>query len=453
MLELLQFAVGAIMAVCALLYLVRRPELAVLAVVLGVLLNLDLPVSLAGQPLNAQRLAFIVLLLVLLVRALSQPGALRFRPFQIRFTLWMAGLAAISAGHGIAQGIGVGEDFLPIVFNLLLFNTIVLALDRVPDDRLRASMVRVFPLGLALVAAYFLVEYRGQISALGASDPLDFRTGFRLRSNEVRNFLNAWAATLVLFLPLAVRPLLEPRSELWSRLVGILAVALLISASLSTFSRASLLVLVLAGMFGYVLFAMDNGGFARRLKSARQWSLLISALMGFLILGVVVYGDSSYLIEFVLNAWRARFEMTLGGDASTSTRLGMIGEAIDAWAAAPWFGYGVRETSGLSQSSENAFLAILVNLGAVGLVLYGGALWTITRTIVRRWRAGSRSTRFLVPAWWFMYIALLGTNDFMFLSAGTIAIAFMYSNQAGRVMGDRPPRHQERAATGSNGWA
>lgn len=218
--------------------------------------------------------------------------------------------------------------------------------------------------------------------------------------------------------------------------MSVAAMVALTAASLTTFSRASVLILVLGGVSGYLLFAIDNGvvsGFWRRHRR-RGVSLLIAAIA--VISGAIFYQSEDALLSFVSGAWRLRLDATLGLDFSTASRLEVFRETLVALGEAPWLGHGSVQPSVLTSPTENTFLGVVIEFGIVGLIIYVLALWTISSAIYRRWLKGRLSTRFVIPAWWIMYVGLLATNDFIGFSAGTVAMAFMYANHGGRVFGD-----------------
>lgn len=436
------FLPALVLTAIAMIYLSRRLDLLVLFVVVGILVNTDLPVALGGQPLNTQRIAILALALGVALRLSCDGQVPRVGACQLMFTLGMVFLGIMSIGHGVVNVGGPADDFLPIVFNIFLLNLLVVATDRVPDDRLRQLLVTYVPIGVALSVAYFLIVYGRHVAEPGVAEVSSF-TSVRLRGDEARNLLNAWAATLVLFLPLVMRSLLDRGVSGWQKFIAASAAFGLVASLLTTFSRGPLLALLCASVFGCVLFAMDHphwrvGRLGRRIGAIAMAVVLLAA--------IVSQARESVVGSLLVDAWRFRAESSLGGDTSFSLRLEAIQQAMRVWAKAPWLGHGSVDTVGMATGTENTFLAVLVRYGVLGLIAYMTALWAIVVVVWRRWRMGDRATRFVMPAWLTMYFILLLTNELYGFSAGTLVLAMVIANRNGRVFGDAPNVVSERGS-------
>lgn len=147
-----------------------------------------------------------------------------------------------------------------------------------------------------------------------------------------------------------------------ARVAAIAAVAVLIAAVIGTFARADVLGLVAAG----------------------AWVLLTGRLRirwaGVALVVVAVIGLSAYQVRPELIETSLAFKQKVA-QQNVDSRWGLWGVAIDQWQSAPIFGVGpgnyeVRFTEFRSpfrlrvETTHNAYLNVLAELGAVGLALF-----------------------------------------------------------------------------------
>lgn len=418
-----------------LLITIKRIDIALAIVVIGLALNIDLPVSIGGAPLNTQRVGIGILLVSVVVHFLSSNYVVKVSPYLVSYNYAIFGLIAILLFHSLVGDINM-STVVPYILNLILFNLIYFSLSITSYCRLRSLFFDVLPIGLILVAAYFLINYQ-QIAVQYEIQQVEaLRTGFRARANEGRNLLNVWAATLALFIPIVLLSWLDLGSSRLHKALGTLAALALFVVVLTTYSRAAVGVLALTAAFGFFLYGFRRALF--HMLGRHSWkSRLLILSVALLIIYVMTKGDFNLpLLSGISNLWELRLEQVTSGDESIASRLAVYHDVFDAWAAAPVFGHGSAQVAGVWRPTENTFLDIVITSGAVGIALYLFSLFNILKAVRIAWRNGQAQTRFFVPTLFCLLVLLFLTNDFAAFSPGTVIMAMILANRDGRVFGD-----------------
>jgi len=261
---------------------------------------------------------------------------------------WLFGLAiwlVPSTAAALDQSSTLVTDIRYVNFIILFF----LVLQAVNGDRRRAAVVIdliVFAVAVASVVGIesFLVGH--QQRAMGPiSDPNDF------------------AFVLASYVPVVIyRIRWAPRGP--RRVVAVLALPLVLACILATFSRGALVALVAAAAFALA---------TRRIRF--RWLLVALAIVG-----ISVVAAFRYQPKLVGNSFTLKKHVAT---TNTNSRLGFWSVAIKEWRSSPVVGVGPGgfgpalpayqfPTGEVAPTTHNAYLNILSELGAPGLICFVG---------------------------------------------------------------------------------
>lgn len=389
----------------------------------GILANLMLPFRLLGVAVTSQRLIAAGIIGFCLFLFLDD--RIRWLPLTVSQKTFVVAHLVLLGATSLRLLLVADEtspaSMLSVLFNLVLFLLVILLLRNV-DQRNLESLLRVWlPVTVILVVGSFLLWWLGDMLARPVNELSEFRQGYRLRSGVARNIVNPWAASVVLALPLVWRPLLGGAAGTVWKLVSATAVGAVCLAVALTFSRAALIALLLILIVGFGGFLLEV--WRGRRSSSRQALRTVASLAIVAVLVMVLVGGLE-AAGLPVSKWvTGRVSPVLeGSDPSVIIRVGILERSWDLARDAPLLGYTAQDLEG-ERYPENTFLLAMLRHGAFGFVAYVAMLAAVGFELLVKWlrRGDGIDTAWL--AWFGGYLLLLGTNDFLYFSMGTVTLA------------------------------
>lgn len=389
----------------------------------GILANLLLPFRVLGVAVTSQRL--IAAGIIGFCACLFFDDRIRWLPLTVSQKAFVVAHLVLLGATSLRLLLVIDETspaaMLSVLFNLVLFLLVILLLRNI-DERNLESLFRVWlPVVVILVVGSFLVWWLGEMLSRPVHQLSEFRQGYRLRSGVARNIVNPWAASVVLALPLVWRPLLAGKARMAWKLVSAAAVGAVCLAVALTFSRAALMALLLVLVVGFGGLFLELASELR--TSPRQalrtvaWLAAVAVLVTLLIGGLELAG-------LPVSTWvTGRVSPVLEGtDRSVGNRVAILERSWDLARDAPLLGYPAQNLEG-ERFPENTFLLAMLRHGVFGLIAFIGMLVSVGVELVAKWfrREGGVDTAWL--ACFGGYLLLVGTNDFLYYSMGTLTLA------------------------------
>lgn len=353
--------------------------LEIYAVVLVVVPSV-IQISIGGFAFTAFRLLAPLMIAVFAVRVLTGREQMRRSPLD--FTI-VAFVLVIAIGFVITMDVGDGDARRYAMTRIITFIVeyiaiFYLAFWTVRDSSARARMVMVLVVAMGLVAAYGLVEavtHQNYVNAIDtglAKDDVARRVFTRADLTRARSMFEhpiSLGTALAMTLPLAlhITTFARPRA---GRLVGWVALVLMLACLVATVSRGPYLAAILA------LATVYLAGGAKKVRAR-----MVIGLTGFATV-VVLFGWP--LVERVFS--------TFAIDASVQSRLVDYPRVLRIFAAHPLLGQGLGSLNPSSFAYvDNYFLKTLAELGLVGVATLVGLLVSVMIALslaLRRLSAG-----------------------------------------------------------------
>jgi O-antigen ligase len=341
----------------------------------------------------------------------------RGRPPTLAMTGWFALLAWSTVTLFWAIDPAVARSTLLVAASLVLLTTLVglLPLDGVDIDALRLAIIAS---GIAVgLYASFLLLSGSALPTHGASQRLSLAT------NPSDTDPNILAASLLMPLLLSVERIVVGRSHILSaviwRWVGVAGAFFSFLAILFTGSRGGLLAAIVG--FVWVLASCRSLPPARRtvrLVALAMLAILSASIVVLLVgatvsptsaVGRLLTSDSIKRITSTSNGSSGRTEIWQAGLLACDTYCGLgsgLGTFPDAYNQAFAFSSGARNV-GANRPAHNIYLSMAVELGLIGLTLFGIAL-------ALEWLSLSRPSMWReVPALKGVLVSVLIANFFL----------------------------------------
>ncbi len=193
------------------------------------------------------------------------------------------------------------------------------------------------------------------------------------------------------------------------RSADLLMMAMVILGVFTTFSRTGILAgLVLVGAAVLV-----------RAQGDRMWRLIIPGVaagvggivfVGYVLASLDLSPDALLRIDSLVSS---------GGVGDYQDQRGYAAQrALDLVANDPLFGVGVGTVAEMEEGPHNQFVAVLVDFGVVGLVVY---LWVLVRLALIAWRSSRGAS---TPIWLYLgWLCSFGfASDDLFIEAATLPL-------------------------------
>lgn len=357
---------------------------------LSILANIDLGISVAGVPLNFQRLVFAAILALIVIDVgTHRTRALRIPVYSLLPLGCFAALLSIELFHNLRLQ-RIDPVVVHYLFTMLLIATLCLI-------RFEAGGLDRHPVWLAAVfaATIALTVFQSfDLSMIAASLSLDgdYHNSIRLRSADARNIVNSWAASVVIALAFFADLHWEHAAR---RLRFALLLALSALVGLVTLMTASRAALALFLIYLAILGAREirSRGRLGTLGALTLWGGAVAAAL-------TILQDSAMLLRLS--------ELASGEDTSAVKRLAAFSSVGERLHLGFFLGHGTSLTESAGVASENTFLSIVYRYGAAGLLVYA-LLWLA----LLRAALSSRRSRAMLMSTTVVFMSLL-TNDLLF---------------------------------------
>lgn len=427
--DILSIVLFAILASLFFVKSVKNIELSILILIVSISLNITFPITIAGQQINTQRIAMIMVLFSLITHLIHYKKSIgKFHKIQIYINLYFLGVVVLLFAHMLINN---DEDsfstVLVSIFNLILFNCIIIVVKNASYQRLRNLFHYLIPISILIITSYFAFNYRNQLLMMGVAN--DFSTSFRIRSDDERNIINAWSASMALLLPFCGIAWENIRSSNLSKIFSLFAGGGLFIVIILSFSRASLLAITFTFIFGIILIIIR-----KRSTVTVGTKIIFTILTLFAFWVYVIFLAENELIRQLINLWDLRVSgLSDGQDASLFSRLSAYRYVFEDFVVKPIIGFGANYDNRGGVPTENSFLQVLLLGGIIGLSLFCIPLVSIGRLIFAKLTSKNNVYSLSEQCLYFMYIFLMLTNDFMFFSMGTVVLALLVSNNDDRI--------------------
>lgn len=403
----------------------------------GLIANLLLPIRLFGVAVTSQRL--VAALVLAICGYLFVGDRLRWVPLtrgQKAFvSTYMVFLSTAGIRLLLAPEWPPPATMLSGFFNLVLFLLVVVLLNNVDHVDLESLFKGWLPLAVILVTVTALLWWLGEMLSLEQLNLEKFSQAYRMRIGDPRNIVNPWAASLVLVVPLVWRPLLGASGMAWKALSG-LAVGATCVAVVLTFSRGALFGLMLVLLVGSGAPLLGFGG-----NRGPLWRRAARSVVCLIIVVLVMISLVSGLEAAGLPVWTWMVDRVSpvleGTDLSVTNRLKILDRAWDIAVDAPLLGYTAEDLAQV-RHPDNTFLFVVHQHGVLGLVALVGMLIWVGWELISSW---ARSEGAVDSGWFALfagYLFLLATNDFLYFSMGSLALATLTTVAGPRGPGQGP---------------
>lgn len=409
----------------------------------GLIANLLLPIRLFGIAITSQRL--IAVLVLAMCGYLFVCGRIRWVPPTLGQKAFVSAYLVFLSTAGVrvllAREWPPPATMLSGFFNLVLFLLVVVLLNNVNEVDLKSLFKVWLPLAVTLVTVTALLWWLGEMLSLEQLNLARFSQGYRMRIGDSRNIVNPWGASLVLVVPLVWRPLLGVSAMAWKALSG-LAVGATCVAIVLTFSRGALLGLMVVMMVGFGAPLLGLGGDRRPLRRRAIRSVVCLVVVVLLMISVVSLLEAAELPVWTWVVERVS-PVLEGTDGSVTNRLKILERAWDVAVDAPLVGYTAEELA-KERHPDNTFLFVIHQHGVLGFIALVGMLIWMGWGLICKW---VRSEGAVDSGWLALfagYLFLLATNDFLYFSMGSLALATLTT-----VAGPRGPGQGASASHGT----
>lgn len=376
------------------------------ALFFSILANIDLGITVAGLPLNLQRIVFAVTLCLIVLDFGARRAAIRIPNYSLLLLGLFAALLAIELFHDIRL-----QRIDPVVVNYVFTMLLIVALSliRFEAGALDRHVVWLAILFVATIALTVFQSFDLAMIASSLSLDGDYYNSIRLRSADSRNIVNSWAAGVVIALAFyadlsSQNPAHRGRYALLFALTSFVALVTLLTAS-----RAALaLFLIYLALFG-----------AREIRLRGKFGTVgaLALWAGALAAAAVMVQDSAMFLRLS--------ELVSGEDTSAVKRLSAFSSVGERIHIGFFLGHGEALSENVGVASENTFLSIIYRYGAIGLIIYSMFWFVLLRSALAASRPFATSTVVV-------FMSLL-TNDLLFFPIALfVLIEVLHSGRASR---------------------